>query len=98
MAQLIVTQEYERKLQQERGTPLQAFADPALYNPISLYAYVTLKTGWTHREMATMHYLTFFAYVREFLERDRREQAEQRTPYAPVSYNPQFISNRTVDF
>lgn len=96
MAQLIVTQEVERVRQQEQGAGLQAVS--AAYSPIALYAYVTQKTGWTHHEMALMHYLTFFAYVREFIETDRRERDASKAHQAALPHYSYYASNRTVDF
>jgi hypothetical protein len=98
MAQLLVTQEAQRKERMEHGDTLHALSDPDVYRPSTLYAYVALKTGWGHMEMVTMHYFTFFTYVREFLERDKREHnslhAQQMGMYEQQAYPGQ----RTVDF
>lgn len=67
IAQLIATQ----KAQQEKGEPITAA--PSDYNPARLYAFMAREAGWEPRQIDNMHYLTFFAIVREVNERIQQE-------------------------
>lgn len=68
VTQLIATQ----KAEQSKGDPITHV--PLDYKPARLYAFMARECGWTPREIDNMHYLAFFAIVREVNERLRQEQ------------------------
>ena len=60
------------------GRPIQA-NEP--YDPMKIYARMAKYYGWSHDQMERMHFVTFFAYVREaseMIEEERREYERAR--------------------
>lgn len=45
------------------------------YDPMRVYSRAAKFYGWSHREMEWMHFVTFFAYLREASEINDEEQA-----------------------
>lgn len=45
------------------------------YDPMKAYSRAAKFYGWSHKEMEAMHFVTFFAYIREASEINDEEQA-----------------------
>jgi hypothetical protein len=72
-ASLLVAQVVsEQELQKDASYTDTSFNQ---YNPILVYERACKEYGWTPRQIDEMHYLTFFAMLREANERHKQEQA-----------------------
>lgn len=58
------------------GQPLVAAPLKEPYDPMRIYARMAKYYGWTHEAMERMHFVTFFAYVREASVMNDEEKAE----------------------
>jgi hypothetical protein len=64
---LVVTQD----AQEAKGVPVPR--RPADYEPMKLYEFAAKEWGYRPKDIDEMHYLTFFALVREANERRKKE-------------------------
>lgn len=69
---LVVTQE----AQEAQGIP--AMRRPEGYEPMKLYEFAANHWGYRPKDIDDMHYLTFFALVREATERLKRENESKQ--------------------
>lgn len=67
-AQVIAEQEFAKE---------EGYVNPfsEIYNPILVYDRACAEYHWTIKDCDEMHYITFFAMLREASERHRQEQA-----------------------